>query len=125
MNITIDFNSDLPMYEQIEAFIKENILSNKLLPNDVLPSVRQLAKELNISTITTKRAYMDLEREQLIYTVSGKGTFVKSVDNSKLIAERNSKLLEEYKNLTFKMKSSGISKETIINAIEKIYGEEI
>lgn len=82
MNITIDYTSELPMYEQIEACIKANILCGKLQFNDTLPSVRQLAKELNVSTITTKRAYMDLEHEELIYTVFGKGTFVNTVDLS-------------------------------------------
>jgi GntR family transcriptional regulator len=121
MNITIDYSSDLPMYEQVKGCVKENILSGTLKVNDPLPSVRQLAKELNVSTITTKRAYMDLEHEGLIYTVSGKGTFVKAVDISKLLTERNKELLEEYERKTIEMKDAGITKESIINIIEKIY----
>lgn len=122
MNIAIDYTSDLPMYEQIEACIKANILCGKLQSSDTLPSVRQLAKELNVSTITTKRAYMDLEHEGFIYTVSGKGTFVNTVDVSKLLLERKDKLIKEYENMTLKIMEAGVTKENIINIIENIYG---
>jgi GntR family transcriptional regulator len=109
------------MYEQVKTCVKENILGGTLKVNDALPSVRQLAKELNVSTITTKRAYIDLEHEGLIYTISGKGTFVKAVDVSKLLTERNKALLQEYENKTIEMKEAGITKEDIINIIEKVY----
>jgi GntR family transcriptional regulator len=121
MNISIDFNSDLPMYEQIKACIKENIISGNLSNNDALPSVRQLAKELNVSTITTKRAYIELEHEGLVYTVSGRGTFVKAEDVSKLVSEKRRALIEEYKEKTIEMKTSGISKELILEIIENIF----
>lgn len=120
MNITIDYTSDLPMYEQIKACIKSNILCGKLQASDALPSVRQLAKELNVSTITTKRSYADLEHEGLIYTVSGRGTFVNTVDVSKLLLERKNKLIEEYKEMTLKLLETGITKETITKIIESI-----
>lgn len=122
MNITIDYASDFPMYEQIKTCIKSNILCGKLKFNDTLPSVRQLAKELNVSTITTKRSYTDLEHEGLIYTVSGRGTFVNTVDVSKLLLERNHKLIKEYENMTLKIMESGVPKETIIKIVENIYG---
>ena len=121
MNITIDYTSDLPMYEQIEACIKSNILCGKLQFNDVLPSVRQLAKELNVSTITTKRAYADLDHEGLIYTVSGRGTFVNTLDVSKLLLEREAKLIDAYENMTKEIMETGVTKEIIIKIIEKVY----
>jgi len=122
VNITIDHSSDLPMYEQIESCIKANILSGKLQFNDALPSVRQLAKELNISTITTKRAYMELEHEGMIYTVSGKGTFVNSIDISKLLSKKRDELIKEYENITLKVMEAGIPEISIINIVKKIYG---
>ncbi|MDP4178737.1 MAG: GntR family transcriptional regulator, partial [Bacillota bacterium] len=88
---------------------------------DPLPSVRQLAKELDVSTITIKRAYIDLEHDGFIYTLSGRGTFVNKVDVSKLLLERNKKLIEEYKQKTIEIKESGIEKQTVINIIEEIY----
>lgn len=122
MKINIDYSSDLPMYEQIKMCIKDNILCGKLKFNDNLPSVRQLAKELNVSTITTKRAYMDLEHEGFIYTVTRRGTFINNIDLAKFLVEKNEKLVEEYKDKTIEMKKAGISKESIIKLIENIYG---
>jgi Predicted transcriptional regulators len=110
------------MYEQIKICIKENILLEKVRFNEALPSVRQLSKELNISTITTKRAYMDLEREGYIYTISGKGTFVNSVDTTKLLKEKEEKLLEEYRIKVLEIKEAGVSKENIMKIIEELYG---
>ncbi|MBU3144673.1 GntR family transcriptional regulator [Clostridium sp. CF012] len=120
MNITIDYTSDLPMYEQIKACIKSNILCGKLQSNDTLPSVRQLAKELNVSTITTKRSYTDLEHEGLIYTVSGRGTFVNTVDVSKLLLEKKDKLIKEFKNMTREIIEAGVTKETLMEIIKTI-----
>ncbi|SHH12925.1 GntR family transcriptional regulator [Clostridium grantii] len=121
MNIFMDHTSDLPMYEQIKLSIKESILSGNLKYNDSLPSVRQLAKELNVSTITTKRAYLELERENLIYSISGRGTFVNNANINSLIKEKNLKLIEEYKISTLELMKSGLEKKDIIDIIEKIY----
>ncbi|MGV8980152.1 GntR family transcriptional regulator [Clostridium sp.] len=124
MNITIDYTSDLPMYEQIKACIKSNILCGKLQASDALPSVRQLAKELNVSTITTKRSYADLEHDGLIYTVSGKGTFVNTVDVAKLLSEKKDKLIREYEDMTLKIMEVGVTKKNILKIIENIYKGE-
>ena len=80
MDIIISNSSGVPIYEQIEEQIKSQIMSGDLIEGDSLPSMRVLAKELKISIITTKRAYEDLEREGLIYTVVGRGSFVKGID---------------------------------------------
>ncbi|WP_461205320.1 GntR family transcriptional regulator [Clostridium sp. DL1XJH146] len=124
MNITIDYSSNLPMYEQIKVILKENILSGKLKYNDPLPSVRNLAKELNVSNITTKRAYSELEKENLIYSVSGRGTFVNNPDIKRLKEEKRITSIENYKRETLELKKLGIKKEEIINIIKKVYEEE-
>lgn len=124
MNISIDYSSDLPMYEQIKLSIKESILAGKLNYNDALPSVRQLAKELNVSTITTKRAYQELEYENLTYSISGKGTFVNKINIKDLLAEKKLKLMQNYIIETEKLKEIGLNKVDVIRIIEKIYGEE-
>ena len=80
MKIIISYDSELPLYEQIEYWIKDAIYNNKLKNNELLPSVRQLSADLNVSAITVKRAYSDLEHEGLIYTLTGRGTFVR-IDN--------------------------------------------
>ena len=80
MNILLKPDSSLPIYEQLVQAFKESMLSGELSPGDVLPSIRSLAKDLEISVITTKRAYEELEAENLIYSQPGKGFFVKQVD---------------------------------------------
>ena len=77
MNIHLSLQSDIPTYEQIKVQIKAQILNGQLAPNQPLTSMRQLARDLRVSVITTTRAYSDLEAEGLIYTVQGRGCFVK------------------------------------------------
>ena len=69
MNIYIDNNSNLPIYSQIYTQIKNQIINGKLKANELLPSIRNLAKDLRISFITTKRAYEELENDGFIYTI--------------------------------------------------------
>ena len=80
MDIIISNNADSPIYEQIKEQIKLMILNGTLKEGDALPSMRLLAKELRISIITTKRAYEELEREGYIQSFTGKGSFVKSMN---------------------------------------------
>ncbi len=123
MNITISYTSDKPMYEQIEDGIKKAIYDGKLKNNELLPSVRQLAKDLNVSAITTKRAYIDLEHEGLVYTVSGKGTFVKLDKLGELQKGRQDELLKDIHNTASECKAHGIPKQAIIDTIDKAYAE--
>lgn len=88
MNIIISNSSGKPIYEQITAQIKGQIMNGSLKPGEALPSMRLLAKELRISVITTKRAYEELEREGFITTVVGKGSFVKEADQEFVREER-------------------------------------
>jgi len=112
------------MYEQIKEHIRQDIYDGKLKHDDLLPSVRQLAKDLNVSMITTKRAYMELEFEALIYTIAGKGTFVNAADFTKIITDRNEKILSGFKEKVEEIRSAGIDKDTAIDIIKKIYLED-
>ena len=76
MNIFIDNKSGTPIYDQIYSQIKAQIISGTILEDAALPSIRNLAKDLKISVVTTKRAYDELEREGFIYVIAGKGFFV-------------------------------------------------
>lgn len=93
MFITIDNKSGIPIYEQIYSQIKTQIISSAIGENEMLPSIRSLAKDLRISVITTKRAYDELERDGFIYTVAGKGCFV-AQKNTELLREENLKNIE-------------------------------
>lgn len=123
MNIIISHTSEKPMYEQIEDGIRKAILEGEFRNGDMLPSVRQLAKDLNVSAITTKRAYIDLEHEGFVYTVSGKGTFVRLDKLSQLQDTREKELLETLRNAASECLSAGISKEKAISAVDDIYSE--
>lgn len=93
MNIRISNASSDPIYIQILSQIRQIILNGELAPGDHLPSIRQLAKDLQVSVITTKRVYEELEKEQLIDSVVGKGSFVSGA-NQDFIRERRMKQLE-------------------------------
>jgi GntR family transcriptional regulator len=94
MRIIISNSSPDPIYEQINRQIKAQIISGDLAEGEALPSIRKLAHELQISVITSKRAYDELEREGFINTVSGKGTYV-AVQNQELLKEKKMKIVEE------------------------------
>ena len=83
-----------PIYEQIKGQIKTAIINGELTHGDVLPSIRQLARDLKISVITTTRAYNDLEQEGFIVTVPGKGCYVQP-QNTDLIREQKLRIIEE------------------------------
>lgn len=94
MKIIISNSSNAPIYEQISDQIKGMIFKGELEEGDILPSIRKLAKELQISVITTKRAYEELEKEGFIESVQGKGSFVGS-QNKELMKEKKLKIIEE------------------------------
>ena len=94
MKIIISNASPDPIYEQIVRQVKAQIIGGELAEGAPLPSIRRLAQELQISVITTKRAYDELEREGFIDTVGGKGTFV-AAQNKELLREKKMKIVEE------------------------------
>lgn len=93
MNVLIDNKSSLPIYDQIFSQIKAQIISGELQENEALPSIRNLAKDLHISVVTTKRAYDELESAGFLCTVAGKGCFV-AEKNLDLIREQRLRELE-------------------------------
>lgn len=95
MKLLINNRDGAPIYDQIYSQIKDQILSGELAEESPLPSIRNLAKDLRVSVITTKRAYDELEKEGFLYTVAGKGCFV-APKNLELIREQNLKKLEEH-----------------------------
>lgn len=95
MNVLIDNLSGTPIYDQIYTQIKAQIISGELKENEMLPSIRGLAKDLKISFITTKRAYEELEKEGFIYTVQAKGCYV-APKNVELYREENLKKIEAH-----------------------------
>ena len=123
LNISISHTSTIPLYEQIQSQIKNQILNGSLKPGEGLPSIRNLAKELKVSIITTKRAYEELEKDGFIETVIGKGTFVSSQNTERLkeitLYEIENKLEEIIK----QAKSVGMTLDEGIEIFKSIYEE--
>lgn len=114
MNILIDNKSGEPIYEQIYSQIKKQIIGGTLKENEMLPSIRGLAKDLRISFITTKRAYEELEKEGFLYTLPGKGCYV-APKNVELLREENLKKIEAYMDEIVRLAAScNLSKEEIL-----------
>ena len=95
MQILIDNKSGEPIYNQIYTQIKDQIISGALREDEMLPSIRSLAKDLRISFITTKRAYEELEKDGFIYTLPAKGCYV-APKNVELLREENLKQIEAH-----------------------------
>lgn len=118
MIILIDNKSGAPIYDQIYSQVKSQIISGALRQDEMLPSIRNLAKDLRISFITTKRAYEELEKEGFIYTVQGKGCFV-APKNIELIREENLKKIESNIDEIVKLaQSCNLTKEDVFGMIE-------
>ena len=118
MNIFIDNRSGTPIYDQIYTQIKSQILSGALTQDELLPSIRGLAKDLRISFITTKRAYEELEKEGFIYTLPAKGCYV-APKNLELVREENLRRIEEHIEEMLKLAAAcGLGKEELLEMID-------
>lgn len=118
MTILIDNRSGIPIYSQIYNQIKSQILSGELQEDQALPSIRSLAKDLQISFITTKRAYEELEKDGFIYTVQAKGCYV-APKNLELIREENLKKIEYHIEQIRQLAAScNLSKDEIRSMVE-------
>lgn len=87
MKIILGTDSEKPIYLQVADQIRAAIVSGSLADGERLPSVRQLAEELHVSVITTKRAYDELRQSGLVTTVPAKGTFVAVRDQERIREE--------------------------------------
>lgn len=124
MAIIISSSSNTPIYEQIKEQLKNKIISNELKTGDVLPSIRNLAKDLRISVITTKNAYEELEREGYVETIPGKGTYVAS-KNIEIIKEEQMQKIEGLIDTAVSIaKISKISKKEVKDILDILYEEE-
>ena len=124
MNLYIDNRSGSPIYDQIYTQIKNQIISGKLEADQALPSIRNLAKDLRISVITTKRAYEELEREGFINTVPGKGCFV-APQNPELVHEDALRRAEEHLSQAVDIaRTAGLTLSELTETLNLLYGDE-
>ena len=121
--LKIDPRSSTPIYEQIELGVKELILKGALKPNDKLPSVRELSAILTTNPNTISKAYGELEREGIIETLRGKGTFVTDNFKRKVDAKKMEYIQGELKKIILEANYGGISKEDFLNIVLNIFSE--
>lgn len=124
MNILISQLSQTPIYEQLKNQLRQEILAGNLAKNEMLPSIRGLAKELGIGVITVKRAYDDLCNEGFLVSLQGRGVFVADINTGIEHKLRLERLKEQLKELKEYCESSAISKKEVISIINEIYGGE-
>lgn len=124
MNLFLNNQSSAPIYEQIYTQLKNQILSGELPEDTALPSIRALAKDLRISVITTKRAYEELERDGLIYTLAGKGSFV-AARNQELLREEHLREIEQHFRAALQLAPAcGLTVESLCEMLRVIDEEE-
>ncbi|MBY7025150.1 MULTISPECIES: GntR family transcriptional regulator [Clostridium] len=123
MDIVINNSSPTKLYEQIQNQIKTQILNGVVTAGDPLPSIRALAKELKVSIITTKRAYEELEKENFIETVVGKGTFVSAINSERLKEVAISGIENRLEEVIVSAKSIGLTLDQCIEIFKSIYEE--
>ncbi|GGG31948.1 GntR family transcriptional regulator [Lysinibacillus alkalisoli] len=123
MEIIISNSSKEPIYEQIYKQIQAKILTGELTEGTPLPSIRQLAKDLHISVITTKRAYEELEKAGFIYLIVGKGSFV-AEQNMSVIREKKLRVIEEQlQDVIANSKEIGLPYEELQALLKLLYEE--
>ena len=124
MRIIISNSSGIPIYEQIKEQIKEAILSGEVAEGDMLPSIRQLAKDLKISVITTTRAYNDLQQEGFVTNVQGKGCYVLPQNNDMIREQLLREIEESFINAFNKGRVAKISKSELTEMFSMMLEEE-
>lgn len=116
MNIVIDYNSKIPVYEQVVNEVEKLVILNILKPNEQIPSIRDLAIELSINPNTVKKAYDVLENKGIIVSRSTKGSFI-SENSNKAKRDKIDKLLNDIETITNELVNYGVTTEEIIKKI--------
>ncbi|MFF2481372.1 GntR family transcriptional regulator [Paenibacillus sp. NPDC058071] len=121
MNIAISNTSEKPIYQQLFEQLSAQILKGELEKGFSLPPIRQAATELRVSIITVKKAWEELERLGLIYTVTGKGCFVADLSPDDMLRKRNEMILKQMVVDASYYKSFGLSIEEVFELMKEIY----
>lgn len=117
MNIKLSNMSSVPIYQQVATQIKSNILNGSLKYNDQLPSIRSLAKELEVGIITIKKSYEVLLQEELIYSKGAVGYFVNDIDLATVLIIKKEEYFNELKSIIDEAINDGLN----INDIKEIF----
>ena len=120
MRIVLSHQSGTPIYEQIKEQIKSQVLSGHLEENELLPSIRQLARDLKVSVITSTRAYNDLELEGFIQSVPGKGCYVRRIDDNLIRGQYLKEAKEAFNIAVKKGEMAGLTLKELHELLDEI-----
>lgn len=121
--IQLDYKSSRPIYEQIIEQMKYNVMKKYLNPGDSIPSVRKLALELKITPGTVAKAYQELERQGVIETIRGKGTFIASEIKVKQDDDKIDQAKKQIRSSIMDLKLMGYDKGKIVELVKEMYEE--
>lgn len=119
---TIDMRSRVPIYEQIKTQAMELILLGALRPHNQLPSIRELARDLQLNVNTVKKAFQDLEADGVLYTLAGRGSFV--AEDALGNAQLKKRASEELKTALTAARASGLTGEEARKLLDDIYSDQ-
>lgn len=123
MMILLDYKSSKPIYEQIIEQMKFNVMKKYLNPGDIIPSVRKLALDLKITPGTVAKAYQELERQGIIETIRGKGTFIASKIQIKQDEDKTDNIIKQIRSGVMELKLMGYDKKMIVDIVKGLYEE--
>jgi GntR family transcriptional regulator len=124
LNVQIQYQSNKAIYQQLYDQIASPIIGGQLAADEMLPSIRLTAKEFRVSVITVKKAWEMLERNGLIYTVTGKGSFVKTIDTNIIESVRKDSIEEELRGIVDVAKQLGIKRDELSRIVERLFDEK-
>lgn len=119
--LKIDSRISTPIYEQIKVGIKELILKGVLKSGEKLPSVRELSTLLTINPNTVSKAYIDLERENIVEVIKGKGTFISKDYGANISKEKLDNILIDFKRIILEANYLGLGEKDLISLLSKEY----
>lgn len=124
LNLIIQTKSMTPIYEQIADQIRMMIVKGQLKGQNLLPSVRSVARDCKISALTVKKAYDHLEEEGLVCSVQGKGTFVCDISPNLITEQARSEVEEQFALVIEKARRTGMSNQDILELVSILLEEE-
>ena len=119
----LDLQSRTPIYQQLKEKILRLIMAGAIGPGDPLPSVRVMARELGINPNTVAKAYQDLEKSGLIYSVAGKGSFISGEET--LDRQMTASVLDRFREAVREPRSAGVDRQTALVLVEEVYKEGV
>jgi GntR family transcriptional regulator len=122
--ITVDMRDRKPIYEQLIENIRTQAVQGYLKPDEHLPSVRQLAAELAINPNTIQKAYAELERQNVIYSLPGRGNFI-SPDIGSVAKQERQRQLEALGVMFRQAQNAGVEKSEIQKLLDAVYSESM